>query len=193
VIESTFDTDLDGWTKAPGADAASTTLWVATGGNPGGHLRHSEAADGLVDRIAAPAKFLGDLSDFLEGTLSFDRRTTIITNTSNRNDDVLLIGAGFTLRYNLPDPTVGVWVSHSILLEAGAGWIDTGTNAAPTPTVFSIVLADVEALQLLADFRSGSEGPTFDNIRLTVIPEPGHAVVIAGLVALLGCLWRRRA
>lgn len=38
VIESNFDEDLDGWTKAPGSDGGSSLTWVSSGGNPGGFL-----------------------------------------------------------------------------------------------------------------------------------------------------------
>jgi hypothetical protein len=192
VIESTFDADLDGWTKAAGSDVASTTEWVSTGGNPGGFLRQNEAADGLVDRIAAPSKFLGNLSGYAGGTLSFDVRTNTISNSSNANNDVLLGGPSGTLRFNLPDPVVNVWTTRSITLAHTGGWILVSSGVAPTASEFAGILANVDTLTLLADFRSGPETPSFDNIRLQAIPEPSTAAAVLGGAALFGLVVLRR-
>src|SRR4051794_40929846 len=66
-ITSTFDTDLDGWTSSAGG----TMSFVATGGNPGGFLRDVDN-DNSDMFVSAPAKFLGNQSAFVGGTVSFD-------------------------------------------------------------------------------------------------------------------------
>lgn len=195
IIESTFDTDLDGWTKAPGSDSGSTLTWVAEGGNPGGFLRFNEAAQGNTDRIAAPPKFLGDLSGFVGGVFSFDVGTNILSSPISNNDNVIFIGAGLTLRYDLPLPTVNTWTNFAIDLQADSGWILTSANRAPTPAEFQQVMGDLTAIRLLADFRSGAEQPYFDNIRMVAIPEPGAGAVLAlgALAAGFVRLRQRRA
>lgn len=184
VVTSTFDTDLDGWTKAAGSDAASTTVWVSTGGNPDGFLRQNEAADGFADRIAAPAKFLGNLSAFNGGTLSFDVWTNIISSALNANTDVILAGPTLSLRFDLPSPVVNTWTPRSMTLSHNAGWVLQDTGVAPTASEFAGILANVTSLTLLADFRSGPETPGFDNIRLQAIPEPSAAAWLLGAGAL---------
>lgn len=191
-IISTFDTDLDGWTKAPGSDAGSTVEWVATGGNPGGFLRLNEAATGNTDRVAAPAKFLGDKSAFIGGDFSMDRKTNILTSPITANDDIRLLGAGRTLRIDLPYPAIDVWTTETVALTHDAGWIDIGTGSPPTSTTFAEVMSNLTGIYLLADFRSGAEKPDFDNISMTAIPEPRAAAALVG-VATLWWVVRRRA
>src|SRR5438093_839403 len=68
TITSTFDTGSDGWTYNEG-----TFMFVSSGGNPGGHLELSDTGPGFEDfAVFAPSKFLGDLSAFNRGMLSFD-------------------------------------------------------------------------------------------------------------------------
>jgi len=190
VIESTFDTDLDGWTKAPGSDNGSSLTWVAEGGNPGGFLRYNEAAQGNTDRLAAPAKFLGDRTEFIGGIFSFDVGTNILSSPIASTENVIFIGGGLSLRFDLPMPTVNTWTSFSMDLAPDAGWILASANRAPTPAEFLQVMSNLTAIHLLADFRSGTEQPYFDNIRLDSIPEPGSFALL-GLGALGALLIHR--
>ncbi len=191
IVESTFDADLDGWTKAPGSDAGSSLTWVDSGGNPGGYLRVNEAAQGGIDRIAAPAKFLGNMAAFVGGTFEMDRLTNSLSNPGAANDDIRLIGGGFTLRYDLPSPGLSVWISEEVDLTHDSGWVHVSSGAAPTAGEFAAVMGDLTAIYLLADFRSGQETPSFDNIRMTgIIPEPGMTTLL--LISCAGLLGRRR-
>ena len=69
TISSDFSTDLEGWTISAGSGALSHS---ATGGNPGGYLFVDNAEGAVIVRAIAPAKFLGDLSAFDGGSLTFD-------------------------------------------------------------------------------------------------------------------------
>lgn len=191
AVASLFDSDLEGWTKGLGSDPGSSVSWISTGGNPGGFLRLNEAAQGAFDNIAAPASFLGNKSSFIGGTLSLDRLTNTLTSPSNRNDDVRLTGGGLALRYDLPNPGLGEWIREEIPLAADAGWVRISDGIAPTSTQFSSVMADLTGLFLLADFRSGAETPSFDNIILTV-PEPSSAAAITGIFTMFWILRRRQ-
>ena len=190
VIVSDFETGLDGWVKAAGSDAGSSLVWVTTGGNPGGFLRVNEAAQGAVDRISAPAAFVGDKSAFVGGTFQVDRQTNILTNISTSNDDIRLVSDSMVLRYDLPSPGLNEWVTATVDLRAAAGWVKVSNNQAPTDAEFLAVMSNLTAIQLLADFRSGTETPSFDNIIMT-IPEPSAALVFLSF-ALCGCWVRRR-
>jgi alkaline phosphatase D len=190
VVQSTFDTDLDGWAKGPTSDPTSSISWISTDGNPGGYLRYSEGGSGGVDRIIAPAKFLGDKSSFYGGTFSYDRRTNSTSNPTSYDDDLNLTGGGIAIRYDLGQPTLS-WVTSTIDLLETAGWINIATGLAPTQSDFLAVLADLTELRLHADYRSGFETPSFDNIRMvSAVPEP--ATFAAGLLGLVALARRRR-
>ncbi|WP_269539871.1 laminin B domain-containing protein [Cerasicoccus fimbriatus] len=190
-ISSTFDTDADGWMQSNG-DSASQVLWQATGGNPGGNILYDEAANGGVDRMSAPAKFLGDRSAYVGGTLSFDWQTDNLSSPTNFNDDVELTGNGMTIRYDLSSPTLGEWSTTVIDLTAGAGWLVDTTGIAPTSVEFANLLGDLTQFTILTDFNSGVENPRFDNITLTAVPEPSTVAALLGATALLAVMVRRR-
>lgn len=176
--------------KAPGSDSGTTLTWVSSGGNPGGFLRVNEPAQGNVDRIAAPAEFLGNKSAFVGGTFSMDRLTNTLSSPLTSNDDIRLVSDGVILRYDLPSPGLGEWVTATVDLSAAAGWVRVSDSQPPTPEQFLAVMSNLTGIYLLADFRSGPETPSFDNI-IMAIPEPSTA---SGLLvfALIGCLVRRR-
>jgi len=89
-IETHFDTDLEGW-QPTGLDfsftifpPAVTDLFLkpnpgdmvheASGGNPDGYARLTDAIETPASFAQAPAPYLGDLSGFIGGTFSFDHR-----------------------------------------------------------------------------------------------------------------------
>ncbi len=189
-VISTFDTDTDGWFKLPGSDAGSSVQWVSTGGNPDGFLQYNEVGSGFLDFVAAPAKFLGNKAGYYGGTLSFDIKTNTLSSPTNRNDQVKLIGDGIELRFELPNPSpLNEWHARSIDLVETAGWINTGDNQPPSQTEMLSVLGNLTALHLLTDYRSGTEKPSYDNIKL--VPEPTTAALI-GMVSPLALIRRRR-
>ena len=91
-IIATFDTGTDGWTIA--GDVASFG-WVATGGNPGGHLHWVDAVTGAISYYVASADFLGDQSAYYGGSLSYDIDDT--GSDLGGVPDVELVGNGLTL------------------------------------------------------------------------------------------------
>jgi len=70
AIFSSFDIDNDGWTVSGGL-----MHYHNSGGNPDGFIEFEDDQDGAGVFIA-PIKFLGDLSSFDQGTLSFDLKNT---------------------------------------------------------------------------------------------------------------------
>ena len=191
VIESTFDSDLEGWSKAPGSDAGSTLVWVSEGGNPGGFLRLNEAAQGATDRISAPPAFLGDRSEFVGGHFSMDRMTNNLSSTIASGDHIRLVSEGLSLRVGLPLPGLNEWVPVTVDLRHDGGWVRVSDSQPPTPEEFAFVLANLSAIHLLADFRSGVETPAFDNIRMVAVPEPATATLLLVLLALATAALRR--
>ncbi len=194
AIVITFDqaSDINGFTKAPTADAGSSITWTGTGGNPGGHLSYNESASGGVDRVLLPTIFLGDQSSYFGGTFEFDHRLTGGTNHIPRDNDVELIGAGLILRNDLPTPSLNTWMEHSISLNEAGGWIDSATSAPATDAQILQVLGDLQAIILHTDFRnSPPERSDFDNIALRAVPEPSTTALF-GLAGALALVRRRR-
>ncbi len=167
-IISTFDADTEGWSKLPGSDANSSVIWVETGGNPDGYMLYNEVGAGFVDFVNAPAAFLGDLSAYYAGTLSFDIRTNTLSNPTNFSWQVELHGGGMTLGYQLSNPSpVNQWHHRNMVLTETAGWFNINTGLPPTQAEMLAVLSDVTALDLLTDYRNGPEQVSYDNVSVS--------------------------
>lgn len=78
IIVSSFEIDNNGWTMSGGL-----MYYHNTGGNPDGFIEYEDDQDG-AGVFKAPNKFLGDLSSYDQGTLSFD-----LKNTYNNGQDSL--------------------------------------------------------------------------------------------------------
>lgn len=204
VVQSTFDSGLEGWART--GDGGSSLVWQATGGNPGGYIQINDAATGTVDWFVAPAAFLGDMSAFVGGTLSFDIRPSTLANPANQ-PIVQLIGNGNSLSTKLVASDLagngvvaGEWNSLSFDL-VNTDWYWTGSAVTFTPEGFADVLASLTAIRVLADWHIGKENVGLDNFTLTgpavqppSVPEPGSlGLALAGAALLIPAARRRRA
>lgn len=176
AIQSTFDGGAEGWTGQHG-----DLQWLATGGQPGGHLRQSDT-DGGDQVVFAPAAYLGNLSAYLGGSVAFD--------ILNANADLPDYGAagiltlrngGLSVSFDLvPDnqPVAdGAWHHYSAaLVEANFG------------SDLAAVLANVTEFSLNLEFHNGiTEVAGLDNFVIAEaqnVPEPGSLALLA---AALGC------
>jgi Laminin B (Domain IV)/PEP-CTERM motif len=195
AITSTFDTDSEGWTAL--GDAVGPLSWAGAGGNPGGHVFINDATLGGVTYFAAPTSFLGNASAALGTSLSFDLMQVFPGSANQFNDeDVVLRGAGLTIAFDLAaNPGNGSWTSYAVPLTA-AGWhLNTLAGAAVTSEQFAAVLGDLSALQIRAEYQTGTDIGRLDNVVLQstivgAIPEPStYALFAVGLAALA---WVRR-
>ena len=93
TILSTFDTGTEGWSALDQQTGDYTASWTSTGGNPGGFLQGNESiARGGTGYFIAPSKFLGNLSAFAGGTLTYD--LNVITGTDYFSDVDVIISGG---------------------------------------------------------------------------------------------------
>jgi hypothetical protein len=183
AITSTFDTDTEGWTAQ--GDVVGTINWLATGGNPGGHVAIDDQAAGGVTYFVAPAAFLGDKSVALGSDLRFDLMQVYTGSASQFDDpDVILQGGGLTLVYDTPvNPANGAWTSYQVPLVAGDWRLNTLGGVAATPLQLEATLSNLTALKIRAEYRSGADVGHLDNV--TLIPEPSSwAMVLAGLIGV---------
>ena len=181
-VVSTFDTDSDGWTAI--GDIAAPASWSATGGNPAGHIEIADAVTGGVTYFVAPAKFLGNQGDSYGTPLAFDLRQSYPAASNQFNDtDIILTGGGFTLVFDTPvNPPNNSWASYSVLLTETAGWrLSTLTGAVPTQAQMQATLTNLTDLQIRAEFQTGADTGSLDNVR--IVPEPS-----SGALLLLGAL-----
>jgi hypothetical protein len=114
TIESTFEAGVDGWNVVDVASPNYATVlatylpvWHASGGDANTAFIDIHDPTGEWIFFNAPAKFLGDKSQYVGGTLEF----TLRCNHDNyRNDSVVvLIGAGRILVCEIDVPLINQW------------------------------------------------------------------------------------
>lgn len=134
TVVSDFNTNnsLDGWLPFASGDVRTTLTWRSHGAGLGGYIDLDEGASGAKDYFQAPAKFLGNLSAYMGGTLSFDLR--VMPDNANAAasmwmDDIVLVGAnGMRLFYSFgASPVRNDWLHYEIALAG----IDPDAPAAP--------------------------------------------------------------
>ena len=189
-ITSTFDTDDEGWIANGNG---STTSFVAAGGNLDGHIRVTDITVRPPAGALAPAKFLGDLSAFDGGSLTFDLATIRRGGGSfiGRYGRVDLKGGGFeatfTASFVAPQAN-NVWTSFHIPLNAA----DWGKSDAE----WAAILADVTRILIVTDsFNFNSEVLGIDNVALreaTPVPLPSSLLLLLTAFTGLGAAARLR-
>ncbi len=178
-IVSTFDADAEGWT----ADGALVSQ-IAAGGNPGGFLRLEDNQDNTFSAFA-PEKFLGDLSAFNGGQITYDilvlDPTTPLGNIGSGFGRIQLLGGGsnatFDYAGNPMVPSSQFWTKYYVLMTAQA-WNTTPEN-------WATVLSDVTKIDIILE-PTGGATVGLDNFRLHPVPEPATVLLFgAGLIGLL--------
>jgi hypothetical protein len=194
VVSSTFDSSSEGWLVA-GDGPDTSVAYLPAGGNPGGAIRRADQTDGYM-HFQAPANFLGDMSAYYNGTLSYDLLQTVPFSDPEWFYRELLEGAGLLIlnTAGLPPDTAN-WVHRSVTLNAAAGWIavpslDDYIGTPITEAQFQAVLANVTALYITGDLISGADLASLDNITLQAVPEPSAWLLTAA--ALAGLIRRSR-
>lgn len=187
TLSSDFSTDLDGWTISSGSGALS---YSAAGGNPGGYLFVDNAEGSIIVRAIAPAKFLGNLSAYNGGMLSFDgnllsKGSVAFFPAYGQVRISTTSGTPATLDIAPSDPSIGVWTTYSVALDA--------TTWGQTPARWTEILSNVTEIAIVLEAVSGLETNGFDNFVLTSVPEPSTTLLASlGLVSLATARRRQR-
>lgn len=165
-VISTFDTDLDGWRII----GDNSSVWQATGGNPGGCLDVNDLATGATNWASAPYKFLGDWRAFTPAdSIFFD---VYEVNTSGGAwlavHHVRIEGPGGAawandVRVATPPPQ-GTWIHVRIMFAPEVWTLESGTWLG--------LLANVTSVRVFAEWVDGAETTWLDNIGISRTPTP---------------------
>lgn len=173
TIKSTFNRNTDGWTIAGDAQIFE---WLPDGGDKDGHLHWVDAASGDGAFWRAPTKFLGDLSGFFRGKLSF---SWYASGNDLPGSDVLVTGAnGHTLIGDVGAPELD-WTRESIRFAGGQWRLDSPDGAFATTREIKAVLADVTQILIRAEHVYGGESGGLDKVVLASkaeVPEGAFGV-----------------
>jgi hypothetical protein len=163
--------------------------YSSTNGNPCGYLAGSETnPNGGTGYFIAPSNFLGNLSAYAGGTLSYDFKVFVGTDYFN-DVDVIISGNGKSASWQSNVNPVGQgWVHFSVTLS----------DANFTGDSLASILSNVTELQIRGEFINNSEAEGLDNVMLTTAavtatPLPAALPLFATGLGALGLLgWRRK-
>jgi hypothetical protein len=187
-VQSTFDDDAEGWivrdvdcSNYAQTNVTQTLAWQPTGGDPDGHVVHSDVTS-FCSFFSAPSPYLGDMSAYAGGTLSFSLSST--ESDWQGSDVVVLIGAGRVLCWRLPQlpPLPPSWRTYEVPLEASVFRYDNSAGSVVSEADFAAVLANLSALLLPAEFGAIIEETVLlDSVHLrtatTSAPTVPHAAL----------------
>jgi len=172
IAQTTFDSDLGGWTTNTPPDVQ----WNATGGNPGGEALFTDKTSGVGTIMIAPASFLSPAVNYtkLNGKAYISYQHRMVKETG-------VLGVG---NYNIvmsgPGGTATFTGALAIILDKKNPWV---TVVAPLVEAdwamsnggnWSDLLANVTSIQIPMEMVSNSGGETdqeaMDNIELVSHP-----------------------
>jgi len=178
TISSTFDTSAEGWSALDAVGHDYTANWQSSGGNPGGYLQGIETdPNGGTGYFIAPSNYLGNLSAYAGGTLTYDFK--VIQGTDYYSDADVIISNGSNSVSWTPDinPVGQGWYTFQVQLNQA----NFGSNLAS-------ILSNVTELQIRGEFIVGTEIEGLDNVKLSMssaVPEPSTwAMMLLGFAGL---------
>jgi hypothetical protein len=173
-IFSDFSLDADGWTVTAGQ---GTLAYHADGGNLGGYITGTDSASGDL-YFKAGAKFLGDLTQFSRGLLTFDFKAAALE--SHNLADVRITGVnGGVIVINMADATTD-WQTFGFRLDTSANWrLNNISGARADAAQIYGILTNVAGLEILSDQVTGTDTSSLDNVSIVSTAINVNAHVIA--------------
>ena len=174
LVESTFDSDLEGWTRndtpsdLPGTSVGNTISSIAfrsSGGNPEGYARLDDRGASEKEYFVAPASFSRDYLSLGEPRFAFDIARITGSDFYDFFAEVRVFSTDGAFRWPTPTPPPEVgegWTTYSASIRKDQWFRHAGT------ATFEEVFSDVQRVEVTATYnaRGGSSG--LDNFRLMV-------------------------
>jgi Laminin B (Domain IV)/FlgD Ig-like domain len=191
IAESTFATGDDGWVSVtlpypsaipPTIVASFTPDWHATLGGYISMVDPDGTTTGNTEYWQAPAAFLGSKVSAYGGALSFDLANAPGSGVFAQ-EDIILLGGGLTLVYDLGSAPGGAFVHYSVPMSE-AGWKrDSATGPAATQAEFLSALSSVTQIFIRAEFQLGTDTEYLDNVVMSA-PVTGVGRIVAPALVL---------
>jgi len=185
TIQSPFDVDEDGWTLT-GGDLS----WSNSEETPGGFIEAKDSTNTNM-YISAPSKFLGNLWEFENGTISFD--ATELENEAGTWDKfgvVTFTGGSVPISKDLAlDPLPSVWWTHYSAILSADEWGVSNSE-------WKAILSNVTELTITLESGSsvGAETVGVDNIVVNSVPIPGAVWLLGtGIIGIVALRRRNRS
>ena len=171
MITSTFDEGTEGWTVVGDAQSGQVEpTHVAEGGNPGGYLQATDDTAGGVWYWNASDAYIGDMSAYSGGTLSFDLNQSATDSQFNAQDVILESGdsrLGYDFGNSSTHPGTD-WTGYEVSLSADVeGWTNRSTEEPAIQEEFDSVLSELDALWIRGEYRTGGDVGGIDNVELS--------------------------
>jgi Laminin B (Domain IV)/RTX calcium-binding nonapeptide repeat (4 copies) len=168
IVKSSFDTNADGWVVFGDAQNGRHLALHQTDSVTGdGYLLADDDVQGSQFYFRAPLKFLGDQSSAYGKFLDYELSNGSTNSTLDLDSNVVLSDGINTLIFDTANPGTSA-TSYHIPLVASAGWQNLGNNSPATEAELQSVLANLNHLAILGEFRDGDEWTTIDKVILGI-------------------------
>lgn len=175
IAESRFESGDDGW-FAVGDVAALTPHWIGVGPCSGACISITDYNKGGDQMLAATTKYVSGMAAAYGGSFSFDILLIGGVTDGRPVRDIMLVGAGLELTFDLPTPSSSC-TSRSIPLVESSGWRIARTSVVPSRQQFRSVLGSMNGFLILAEYGDGIDIVYLDNVVLSG-PTPSMCVTI---------------
>ena len=174
LVESTFDSTLEGWTRSdtpsplPGTsvgDADSSIRFVASGGNPGGYARLDDNRLGEKEFFVAPPAYGRDYLALGEPRFVFDIARIGGSDFHDFFVQVRVFSTDGAFRWPAPTPPPDVgggWMTFSASIRKDQWFRFAGT------ATYEEVFSDVQRVEVSATYNTTGGQTGLDNFRLMV-------------------------